>query len=528
MYNKIYFPFSICNVIFCGLFLCNTVFAEPAFDVVNNGPSENRIDVVYLGDGYTESEMGKFKSDVEEINREFFEYQPFSEYQSYFNVRRIEVVSNESGADKPREDIYRDTALDGLFNCNDRDRAICIDRTKARRIISNSVEADEADIIVVLVNDTQYGGLGGGGIAVASMNNWAAEMVVHEIGHSFGYLADEYDYGRACGTTVEPFQPNVTMETERGSIKWNHWIDATTPVPTYEATYSLTGLYEGAKYCTSNVFRPTYDSLMRSLRRQFGPVNEEILIKRIYSEVSPLDTYTPANDTLSLTSADTEQFSVAVLNTVSAAVSVEWYLDNESVGTGLSYSLDASLLGDGSYTLTALVVDATSRVRSDPQQLLEDAVSWQIQVNGEPGQPQVCFDPDGDGWGWNGVESCRVETVDEELACFDPDGDGWGWNGVESCRVTTTVEPQLTCLDPDGDGWGWNGVESCRVSGDDPQVDDPKPETGVCVDLDGDGWGWNGSNSCQMTNVVTAVGSATCNDPDGDGWGWNGLKSCRP
>lgn len=85
--------------------------------------------------------------------------------------------------------------------------------------------------------------------------------------------------------------------------------------------------------------------------------------------------------------------------------------------------------------------------------------------------PGVCADSDGDGWGWNGVESCKVGGSNSSAGtCFDSDGDGWGWNGSESCRagnVASNASPSesSTCIDPDGDGWGWNGVESCRTAG---------------------------------------------------------------
>ena len=95
--------------------------------------------------------------------------------------------------------------------------------------------------------------------------------------------------------------------------------------------------------------------------------------------------------------------------------------------------------------------------------------------------------------------------------CIDTDGDGWGWNGDASCRIEPSV---LTCVDNDGDGWGWNGSASCRL----------EPVSSNCIDTDGDGWGWNGSSSCRVNMQET-----TCFDtpPLGNGWGWNGVASCR-
>ena len=123
-----------------------------------------------------------------------------------------------------------------------------------------------------------------------------------------------------------------------------------------------------------------------------------------------------------------------------------------------------------------------------------------------------CFDSDGDGWGWDGTGSCRIQPI----ACIDIDGDGWGWDGSGSCRLSEDLRPQPElstqfCTDTDGDGWGWNGTDTCLINA---IVDN------TCIDTDGDGWGWNGQSSCLIDT------QSGCIDTDGDGWGWNGYQSC--
>lgn len=124
------------------------------------------------------------------------------------------------------------------------------------------------------------------------------------------------------------------------------------------------------------------------------------------------------------------------------------------------------------------------------------AVMWTIVLFTTPisvySMPPACtdssFDPDGDGWGWEDGQTCRVvddggnPTAGE---CIDDDGDGWGWDGVMSCQIGDPVAGD--CIDDDGDGWGWDGTASCRV-GD--------PVAGDCIDDDEDGWGWDGTASC--------------------------------
>ena len=104
----------------------------------------------------------------------------------------------------------------------------------------------------------------------------------------------------------------------------------------------------------------------------------------------------------------------------------------------------------------------------------------------EEPQSQACIDKDGDGWGWDGSQTCLVEPTVQPVAgiCIDSDGDGYGWNGVASCI------PEPRCIDTDGDGWGWTGTESCLVDFTNGPVDESIFATLPCIDNDNDGWGW--------------------------------------
>lgn len=175
---------------------------------------------------------------------------------------------------------------------------------------------------------------------------------------------------------------------------------------------------------------------------------------------------------------------------------------------------------------------------------------------GTGGGECVDTDPVGDGWGWNGSSSCRVEsgggtggsTGGSAGTCIDTDpiGDGWGWDGTSSCRVDGSSGGNTggttggntggsTCVDtePTGDGWGWDGSASCRVTGS--GGDSGGNGNSDCVDTDpvGDGWGWDGTGSCRVSagggTDTGGSGGTDCvdTDPVGDGWGWNGSSSCR-
>ena len=246
--------------------------AEPVETILNNGSSTNRVDIVIMGDGYTAGEMQKYRNDVQSLLSQFFNGEPFHEYRNFFNVHRVDVVSSQSGADHPQRSVFVNTALDATYNCNNTQRLICINFSKANTILGNSVTPVQRDMTLVIVNDSEYGG-SGGSVAVASTHPDVVELVLHELGHSFGFLADEYGGPPppSCNNTFEPFAVNATRATERSLIKWNHWIDPSTQIPTFTSALGIPGLYEGAVYCDAGLYRPTSGSKMRFLGRPFEP-----------------------------------------------------------------------------------------------------------------------------------------------------------------------------------------------------------------------------------------------------------------
>ena len=398
-------------------FFSNTIYAEPVTLIVDNGPSDNRVDIVFVGDGYTATEQAKFVTDVENAVAYYFGFEPYKDYASYFNARSIALVSNESGADHPENNIERDTALNATYNCAGILRLICVDVAETLNVINRSVDATQQDIIVVMVNDPQYGG-SGGRVAVASTNSAANDLVIHEVGHSFGLLADEYDYGN-CNNGFEPSELNVTSVTDRNSIKWNAgggpplgWIEFSTPVPTSDTVPGQPGLYEGARYCADGIYRPTYNSAMRNLGRPFDAINEELLVRRMYAFMSPLETSLPAGDDVTLSQGDMGEFSVQTTNSESLSVNVTWLVDGVVAGSGASYSLNSADYSVGIHTVVANIEDTNQRVRNDPDGLLTVDRSWTLTIeegDGELPGATTLISPSGDidtstpVYSWNAV-----------------------------------------------------------------------------------------------------------------------------
>jgi len=189
------------------------VWAQGSFEIgsvvtiLDNGSPDNRLDFAILGDGYTSGEMGKYRNDAEQIIQHFFSEEPFMEYQNYINVHLVEVISSESGADHPElsPPVFRDTAFDAHYNCAQIVRLICVNTSSVIDVVSSTLEPSQRDITLVVVNDSEYGGSGGSPI-VASTNELSGELVLHELGHGFGLLADEYGGPPppVCDASVEP------------------------------------------------------------------------------------------------------------------------------------------------------------------------------------------------------------------------------------------------------------------------------------------------------------------------------------
>ncbi len=154
----------------------------PITTIIDNGPVSNRIDLVFVGDGYTASELGSYATHVQNIVSGYFAEEPMAAYASYFNVHRVDVVSNESGVDELDNGIYRDTALDMAYGCNNTPRLLCIDVGKAVAAASN---APEVELIFALANSTRYGGAGYPDLSTMAGNNSSSvELALHECGHS--------------------------------------------------------------------------------------------------------------------------------------------------------------------------------------------------------------------------------------------------------------------------------------------------------------------------------------------------------
>lgn len=247
--------------------------------LVHNGSPERKVDIVIMGDGYKRDEIHKLRKDAERMLEVLFGVEPFAGRKRDFNVHLIETVSEDSGIDEPRKGFYRSTPLGLSFNSLDLSRYVLALPNKEIRSYAAAVPYDQ---IMIIANTERYGG---GGIfnlysTCTSDNEYSGYVFVHELGHAFAGLGDEYYsstvvYNDAYPEGVEPWEPNITALLDTTDIKWGDMIGEGTPVPTPDdSTYAGTvGCFEGAGYSAEGLYRPCRDCWMFSKKEsEFCPV----------------------------------------------------------------------------------------------------------------------------------------------------------------------------------------------------------------------------------------------------------------
>jgi hypothetical protein len=227
-----------------------------------NGPSGERLDLVFVGDGYTRAELAQFARDAEAGLAAIMSTQPFGRSRTMVNAWRVDVVSPEPGVDNdPEPGILRDTALDVELYCTGAARLLCVNEDKARQYAAMAPEADQ---IIAVANSSTFGGAGGAVATYSGSNPTSPQIAIHELGHSLGGLADEYDYdGEGCYSDPAPEQPNISIYSEdemrQRRTKWYKFLSKPTP------DGGLIDTFEGAYYVTCGIYRPSDVSLMASL-----------------------------------------------------------------------------------------------------------------------------------------------------------------------------------------------------------------------------------------------------------------------
>jgi len=341
--------------------------AQNVRTIRNNGPTDNRYDLVILGDGYQAFEESRFDADALAVTNHLFSVAPYSTFAQSFNVHTVFRASTQSGANHPDTGVYNNPVYGASYNTGGTPRCLYITNT-GLALADAALAPSSEGRVMVLVNDSRYGGCGGT-FAVSYNGSQMTEVQAHEFGHSFGGLADEYGGSSATYTGPEPGERNVTKDAT--GQKWSAWLGS-----------NGIGVFQGARYYNQGLYRPWNDCLMRSLNRPLCSVCREQISLTANSAVSAIDQPLPASQNITLdVSAPPQAFSFSNLSPAGNNPQITWTLDGQTVATATTnYTLDPATAPLGSHVLRAEVLDQTALVRNDPTNLMRHQHSWNVQV----------------------------------------------------------------------------------------------------------------------------------------------------
>jgi hypothetical protein len=382
--------------------------------------AENRLDVLVLGDGYTSAQQSTFDTHAAALRTAMFNVTPYKEYANFVNWQPAFVASAQSGADHPpyqagcttssccadtaaqsdpRANTFVDTAFDAHFCTAQVHRSLYASSTK---VYAAAAGVPDWDTILVTVNDPVYGGAGGS-FAVQSAHAQAPRIVIHEFGHTFSDLADEYTspypgFPPCSDTGASPnCEANVTNQTNASLVKWRERFAPGVTIPTPAGTSGI-GLFTGARYLTSGMYRPTdTQCLMRALGTTFCDVCKQEYVLKLYRggfgvpadgiDLIEPDTEYPSTATpVDVAIGTSRTFGATLLRPVIGTVEVTWRLDGTPVsGASMeTYTFSQNTPTPATRTLELVVVDRTPMVlASAAGNLLTHTRTWTIAVGND-------------------------------------------------------------------------------------------------------------------------------------------------
>lgn len=330
----------------------------PVETIISNGQDDQRINFVILSDGYTGPQLSTFITDATNISNDVFNKSPFQEYAPFFNVYAVKVPSIESGADHPgtasdvSEPAHPVVDVQNYFGStfdyfNIHRLLVPVNSSAVFNVLANSYAA--YDQIIVLTNTPYYGG-SGGIFATTSLENSAPEIAIHEIGHSFAGLADEYWAGDAYANE----KPNMTANSNPATVKWSDWV----------GQGGINVYAHGSSGNQANWFRPHQSCEMRFLNQQFCAVCKETFIDKIYDLTDPIDNYSPSMGIVTYMGSPLN-FSLDLVTPSPNTIKTIWLMNGVPIA---SYTDNITLNGgdipQGNNTLEAQVIDTTLMSKS--------------------------------------------------------------------------------------------------------------------------------------------------------------------
>lgn len=335
--------------------------------LIQNGPNSKRINMVVLGDGFTAAQQTNFIADATTLVNYIFSKAPFAQYRNYFNVYAIKVISLESGVKHPGTATDVTEPVFAVSNPNNF-LGTTFDVGVHRCVYSNNTNTvtsvlasniPDFDVAFVLGNSPEYGGCGGT-YAFVSNHPSGPEIVVHELGHSFGKLADEYWFSGSGES------PNKTKNNDPATNKWKNWIGS-----------NNVGIFPYAESPTW--FRPHENCEMRFLNREFCSVCKQQLVERVHTLQNPIDSFTPSNAT-SINLTGPINFNVTEILPIPNTLQNTWTLNGTAqTETSSALSLSPANFNMGANTVLFSVTDINTLLRVDNHASLHvGTISWTV------------------------------------------------------------------------------------------------------------------------------------------------------
>ena len=326
------------------------------------------VDLVITGDGFKLDQIGTFHTAAQNFVNFMFDYSDnISKHKSGWNVHRLDAISNTDCIDNVRSEnsaCFRESAYGSYYWCGGTERALCADGNLVRNKVSSVFP--QYDQILVIVNSTKYGGTTLTGFTTSSMAKQSFFIALHELGHSFAGLGDEYEYG-TCNHSTEPSAPNLTINNDNSTVKWKHWFD-----------HPNVGMFEGGGKCPTGVWRPTETSFMRKNGEPFYPVNQEAWSMAVYAALTT--TYyskTPSLENVSHSQGSTLNYSIE-LAMDNSSQQVDWYVDNVSTQVN-STSFTCCDDKTANYIVSAKIWDNTGTIRKD-NSTSSSTINWSVNL----------------------------------------------------------------------------------------------------------------------------------------------------
>lgn len=282
--------------------------------ILDHGAASKRFNIVLVAEGFQPLELSQFHNHARDFVNRLITIAPFKAMEPALNIYRIDVSSKESGAADPVEcagsGATPATYFDASFCSKGIKRLLTVNTTLVQDVVTAQVP--QWHQILVIVNTTIWGGAGGSIATISVATGWE-NIAIHEFGHAAFGLADEYSYWSGCGVDTnrdyysgsEPSQPNITTDTSRQTVKWRHFIDPATSLPTTanpDCTIcdpqpspvppKTVGAFEGAGYYHCELYRPEFSCMMRNLS-DFCKVCRERIRTTLQPYMPPIETAVP-------------------------------------------------------------------------------------------------------------------------------------------------------------------------------------------------------------------------------------------